>query len=313
MKNLKFFLQLFITTLIFWYLAYKIPLQQVYQALHKSEIKWFAIALIFILISLSLMSVRMKLMMQTQKINISLWDVFQIRLISFYYKLFIPGGALANIGILFYKFTQIRKDQKPEIISAIMFDRILATIGLSLLGLLCILISKPNLPPILISMLSLIFISTLAFIIFASNEKVSNIIEEYLNKYNNEVSAKFTKFLYTINEFRKLTKPDLFCLIILAFMPHIFGIFAFAAISQSMGLHLSLLDWGWIRSVVILGTMLPISLAGIGIRDGILIFVLHQYSVTANTAWALSFLVLAATALWPAFLGLILELKPSQK
>lgn len=257
------------------------------------------------------MSVRMKLMMKQQKLKIHLWDVFRIRLISFYYKLFIPGGTLANIGILFYKFSQIKKGQKTEIISTIMFDRVLATIGLSFVGLFCLYFSKPQLPPAIIYLLFLIFVTLLALIIILSNKKVSNAIENYMSKRKDKLSLKFLKLLDTIKEFQKLTALEFIYLIFLSILPHIFGIFAFTAISNSMELGLTLLDWGWIRSIVILGTMLPISLAGIGIRDGILIYILHQYSVTANTAWATSFLLLAVTALWPAFLGLILELKNS--
>ena len=309
MKKWKFILQLFITIIILWYLAYKIPLQQVYQALLDSKPTWFVTALGFILLSLFSMSVRMKLMMRQQKITISLWDVFRIRLISFYYKLFIPGGTLANIGILFYKFSQIRKEQKPEIISSIMFDRILATIGLCAIGLICLFFSKPDLPPLLIYFLALIFFSLLAMVALASNITVSNSIENYLSNSENRFAIKFIEFLHSVNEFRNLSKLDLLYINTLSLLPHIFGIFAFYAISLSLGLELSLLDWGWIRSVVIIGTMLPISLAGIGIRDGILIYLLHQYAAPADTAWAISFLLLAATTLWPAVLGLILGFK----
>jgi len=309
MKNWKFFLQLLITILILWYLTYKIPLQNVYKALQDSEFKWFAVALLFIFMSLFSMSVRMKLMMHQQNIDISLWDVLRVRLISFYYKLFIPGGTLANIGVLFYKFTQLKKHQKTEIISTIMFDRVLATIGLSAIGLICLFLSKPDLPSILIYFIIFVFCSLILLVAFASNVAISNNIEKHLSGSKNKFAIKFIKFLHSVNEFRKFTKLKLLYLITLSLLPHIFGIFAFAAISYSMGLDLSLVDWGWIRSVVIFGTMLPISFAGIGIRDGILIYVLHQYAVPANTAWAISFLLLAATVLWPAFLGLFADFK----
>jgi uncharacterized protein (TIRG00374 family) len=308
MRHWKYSLQAFVTLIIFWYLTQIIPLQQVYQSILNSDLKWFAAALVLITISLFLMSVRMKLMMDQQKIDIQLWQVFRIRLISFYYKLFIPGGTLANIGILFYKFTQIKKEKKPEIISTIMFDRILATIGLCFVGLFCLFFAKPNLPLLLTYLIFLIFSSLLLLIILLSNTRFSNLIEDKIQNRNNKLSSKLLKLVATVKEFQKLSTLDLLYLVILSILPHIVGIFAFTAISASMGLSLSILDWGWIRSIIIIGTMLPISLAGIGIRDGLLIYILHQYSVSADIAWALSFLLLAATALWPALLGLTLEL-----
>jgi uncharacterized protein (TIRG00374 family) len=311
MRNWKYLLQAFVTLIILWYLTQIIPLHSVYESILNSDVKWFAAALALIAISLFSMSVRMKLMMDQQKIDIQLWQVFRVRLISFYYKLFIPGGTLANIGILFYKFTQINKEKKPEIISTIMFDRILATIGLCFVGLLCLFFAKPNLPLVLTYSIFILFTSLLILIILLSNTTFSNIIEHKLQKSNNKLTSKLLKLVATVKEFQKLTTVHILYLVILSILPHIFGIFAFTALSTSMDLNLSLLDWGWIRSIVIIGTMLPISLAGIGIRDGILIYILHQYSISADTAWALSFLLFAATALWPALLGLTLELSSS--
>ncbi len=309
MINWRLFLQTFVTLIILWYLTKIIPLQNVYQAILHSELIWIIAALAFILISLFSMSVRMNIMMKQQKLKISLWNIFRIRLISFYYKLFIPGGTFANIGILFYKFSQINNDQKTEIISSIMFDRLLATVGLCFVGLICLFITKPELPFLLISLITLIFSSLLIIIFILSNKKISNIIGNYLRNNENKLTLKFLKLLNSVKEFQKLTVLNLIYLIMLSILPHIFGVIAFTAISCSMGLELTLLDWGWIRSVVILGTMLPISLAGIGIRDGILIYILSLYSVTADSAWALSILLLAVTTLWPAFLGLALEIK----
>lgn len=310
MRDWKFCLPLFVSALILAYLAYKIPLQQVYEALLRSEFGWIAGALVCVFISHLIIAVRMAFLIRRQHFNIEIREVFYIRLISFYYKLFIPGGALANIGVLFYKFSRIRKNRKSEILSVVLFDRLLATIGLSLVGLLFLGLARPELPSLLINCLIVVFVLSLSLIGLVLSTRISNLLERVaLNTITKNVVEKFVKFLHSIKKFRNLSISDFYYLLILSLLPHLVGVLAFTAIGQAMGLQLSFWDWGWMRSIIILVTMLPVSLAGLGVRDGMIIYLLHQFSVSVDTAWAVSFLVLAVTVLWPALLGLIFDLK----
>ena len=61
---------------------------------------------------------------------------------------------------------------------------------------------------------------------------------------------------------------------------------------------------GWVRSVVLLIGMLPVALAGFGVREGSLIAALQPYGVTAAQAVALSFLLFGRDLLSAAVGGL---------
>ena len=62
-------------------------------------------------------------------------------------------------------------------------------------------------------------------------------------------------------------------------------------LSQAIGLSLSLPIFFAVNPLVYLVTVLPISLGGLGVREGTLVFLLAQYGVTASDAVMLSFLV----------------------
>jgi hypothetical protein len=66
---------------------------------------------------------------------------------------------------------------------------------------------------------------------------------------------------------------------------------------MALDLHISFLTIGWIRVVMHALLMLPISLAGIGVREGSLVVLLQEYAVLPNEAVALAFLLFVVTLL----------------
>ena len=60
---------------------------------------------------------------------------------------------------------------------------------------------------------------------------------------------------------------------------------------------------GWVRSIVQLVTVLPISIGGLGVREGALVLTLAWFGVADHDALALAILVFATTILAPGFVG----------
>lgn len=85
------------------------------------------------------------------------------------------------------------------------------------------------------------------------------------------------------------------------------GVAAYLLVARSVGIELPLVTLGWIRSAVMLATMLPVSLGGIGVREGAFLLLLAPYGVSQEAALALSLLVFATTLAGVATLGGLLE------
>ena len=85
------------------------------------------------------------------------------------------------------------------------------------------------------------------------------------------------------------------------------GILSFWLIAQAIPLGLSFGNIGWVRTYVLFLMALPISMLGIGVRDGALIVLLGSYGVAPPAAVAYSFLLLART-LFTALIGGAIEL-----
>ncbi len=86
------------------------------------------------------------------------------------------------------------------------------------------------------------------------------------------------------------------------------GAAAFFCWSRSLGSSVGFAELSWARSCYLLTVLLPITFAGLGAREGILILLLRPYGVPGAEAVALSFLQLTGT-LTMATLGGLFELR----
>jgi len=79
----------------------------------------------------------------------------------------------------------------------------------------------------------------------------------------------------------------------------------------TMGIRAGFGDFVWIVALVALAQVLPITVAGLGVREGLFVFLLAQYGAPAETALALSLTVFSVTLLF-ALLGGALSLVNEQ-
>ena len=89
---------------------------------------------------------------------------------------------------------------------------------------------------------------------------------------------------------------------------HLLGILSFYLFALSLGMDLSIVSVGWVRSFIVIISVIPISISGFGIREGSLIYLLQPYSVSAPEAVALS-LLFFSKSLIVGVIGGLLEAK----
>ena len=112
------------------------------------------------------------------------------------------------------------------------------------------------------------------------------------DKYSNLKNLKITGF---INQFENRIIPDI--------MEK-----SWILVCPSVDVSLNILVLGWIRSVVIMSDMISISYSGLGVREGIVIYLLRFYNVPADEALIISLLSFAKNLFLP-FVGGAIELK----
>jgi len=234
-------------------------------------------------------------------------DLLRLHLESLWYKLLLPGGVLANLVVRFAKLRFVERDTSA-LASTVLVERWLATLGLAALGSGCWALDRPQLP----TSFAVLWLGALLAVIAAGVVLFARPIAR--------VGLRVTRALFPVGfaqraersfdalaALRALPGTARLRLAALAILPHVFGTVTFATLAAALGLTESVVTWGWIRAGVVLATMLPLTAAGLGVRELTLVYALGFYAVARADALALASLVFAVTVVAPAAIGGALE------
>lgn len=293
---------------IFWF----IPFADVIAALREINIWLAAVGLLLMLTSAYLEAIALWLPLNRVGIKTSSWTVFEVKMISRFYGQFLPSELLAS----FVKLHRLAGPTKQwaEVVAGLAYTRLVNMLVLALLGLVFWAIEMPTGPGrwvgVLLGGMSATLVGIhLTIVSPAVNRLAQRVFSmRIFNLFRGGLTDKFVKLAQTMVESYRLFGDTLTTVTLLAVVRHLMGIFGFSVIALSLDIHLSYVTVGWIRVVLHAVMMLPISLSGIGVREGSLVILLQEYSVPPSEAVALAFLLFALTLVANA-LGGMFELR----
>jgi uncharacterized protein (TIRG00374 family) len=255
MKNL---IKLIITIVIFYFLLQYIDFEHVIKVLAKSHGGFILLALLAQLASTVIAAYRWRLIMK-------LLD-FHER-VSFYVQSYFRGsffnqvlpGSIGGDAVRAIELVQRGYDKKDSIYG-IFVDRIIGLVGLLVLNLFANNLFYGSFPSWLHQLLNLITISAIAgFSMLFIIEKFT-----FLTKYSfSNLFVRLSKRLNKLYADRMLLIQHIFISVIV----HIFSILAIYALALSVEVDLNLQTLLIAIPPVFLLTIVPISLAGWGVRE----------------------------------------------
>jgi uncharacterized membrane protein YbhN (UPF0104 family) len=187
--------------------------------------------------------------------------------------------------------------QWGEVTAALAFCRVVSMLVLVLLGLLLWTIEMPTGPG---RVVGYILAGMSADLLAAHFTVQSTVATRYgkrllrmrgFNWLKGKLFDKVMRLGRTTVASYRLFGSAIYPIIGLALARHLLGIVSFMLVALSLDLHISFMTIGWIRVVMHALLMLPISMAGIGVREGSLVVLLQEYAVSPNDAVALAFLL----------------------
>ena len=270
-------LQLSVTAAMLWFVFHD-PNQRAKMAiaLRSADYRWVGAGILAYLLVEIAAAVRWQILLRVQKIDLSLPRVSGLFLIGMFYNQFLPGGTGGDIikSYLLLKET----DKKAGALLAVVFDRLIGLVALvaitvTLVSLRYDLLSKtPETQKLLWLLLILLGSSILglvtSFVIsgfnlfhllphkFPGREKLIEIAAAY-HLYAHHWIATFMAFSVSI-------------------VAHLATFTTFLCVAYAFHAGVSVIDFFAVLPVVRTITALPISFAGVGLREQILQIMLHN-------------------------------------
>lgn len=291
---------------IFWY----IPFSEVAASLRQVRLGYVAGGFAATVVIAYVQSVQLWLLLRSVDIPLGAWEVFETNMITRFYGQLLPSELMAG-AVKFYRLAGPRR-QWGEVMAAQVCFRLLNTLVLVLLGLGFWLIDRPAGAGWLVGpILAATAVGALGLHLFLAREASVRLARRVLPA-RLRAALERPRFRRARDLMRSTSRSyRIFGGVTLpvtgiAVFRHLLGIVSFGMFATAVGVDLSYVSIGWIR-VVLQGVMLlPISVSGLGVREGSLVLLLQQYAVPPSQAVALS-LVLFATGVLSNAIGGVFE------
>lgn len=259
-NSIKFLFRVAATVFIFTLIMRSINAAQVWQVLKKTRLDYLVAALLLQFGSTAVSAYRWQLIMQ----NLHFGQNFAFYWRSYFKGMFFNQGLPTSIGGDAVRMLDIanRGFRKRDALYGVMVDRIIGLGALMSLTLLAYLLN-PDILPIQVHHPILLIISTGALGFF------SIFFIKYFTWLN-----RFPRlsFISTIAErLHQALSSQRFLLVVASLLIPIFALLGFFATGWALGLRFNLMTYFAIVPPALVLTVVPISVAGWGVREGALV------------------------------------------
>ena len=223
-----------------------------------------------------------------------------------FYGLFLPGAVSGGL-IRWQKLNQVHND-KARNATNIAMGRLVSLLVASIVGIACWALDRQagmKEGVFLIGAVGGLLLLYVLVVHVPLSDRLEQRFQGRLGRWP-RIQSAILRLLGSVSELYRTPGPALLRLMGISLIYHLCGIIVFCLFSIALGLSVDPFALGWIRSYVLIGTLLPISFAGIGIREGLLTLLLPAYGVSPSAAVAFGLLLLLRN-LFHALIGAILE------
>jgi uncharacterized protein (TIRG00374 family) len=287
---------------------------QMLEALRQADLSWFVAGIVAYFLVEVLGSLRWWILLRVQSIHLSFRRTFGLFMIGVFFSLFLPGAVGGDIVKIFYLVRETGPNKATAMLTVLM-DRLIGLVALIAISTVVIvtqyslLSSTPHTSALLYALtailLSAVFGIGFSFFItgfglvhklpshFPGHEKLVELSVAY-NLYGRAWTASLGGLLISV-------------------VAHLFFFYTFYCAARAFTDALSFKDITTVMPIINTITSMPISVAGVGVREKLFEDLLHAlYNIPNNVAVLTSLMGFMIIVVWSAVGGLVyLGYRPS--
>ena len=299
----KFLLQLSISSLLLLYLISKVDRHILMSTFQEIEISFFILSTSVALTAPVIKAYKYLLFIKGTSLSVSIFRLVKINFIARFYGLILPS-ALGPAAVRWYKVTKNKKG-KSFFLASTMVERLIFVF----ISLLCgtiplffysdnaeVIALRQNLYGLMIVTYALLFTALIYFFSSKARQLINRIIRGLIRiKNDSKIDQFLNNFSLKDSSFTIVGALALLSLVWqLIFLSRIYLLF------HSINLSFSFIEAVWMGSLVLLLQILPVSFAGIGIREGAYAYLFTLFGLPAENGFLIGILFLAQMLIFSA-------------
>jgi len=290
----------------------KVDIVQMVNYLTSCHFIWLWWAIIISFLAIAVTTYKWQILLKTLRVEIEFKKLFSLNFIGVFYSLFVPGGQISGEVIKGIKLISLCK-RSNEVLISIAVDKLTGILALVILALIGIFVQHSIIKDykLLTGILAILVGITLFALVTLNRQSVFLAEKTGRLIFEREKLRFFKKYiLHLWNSFKTYRENmgGLGEVIGYSFVYQLLVCIICYFIALSLKIQISFIVFIWITSIAFIIQALPISISGIGVREGTFIFLLAPYQVPTSQALALS-LIIFGIMIITGLVGGIIEIK----
>lgn len=219
-------------------------------------------------------------------------QLMKLNLIGCFYGMILPGqvaGEAAKALLI-----SRGRERKVELALSVIVDKITGLMGLLLLGTFGVFLGHAELPREIVIVL---FSSTVALAGLLMGGRISAVVVTFRRILSLQVMQKFgpagqmgSSVLDGWSAYSR-SLPKILLVIGIGVLCQVLSVWTVLPLSWSLELRIAFWDWAWVLAILSTVVLLPVTVGGLGLREGTLVGLLSILGVSPEKALSLSFLI----------------------
>jgi len=279
----------------------EVPASRVAEVFRVADWRWVLAAFVVAALAQPVLAERLRLLTNAFGLPLSLVDILDINLTTRFYALFLPGGGVTAGAVRVFRLARARGDYGAGV-TAVALDRITTTAAQCHVGIVFGLLAwRPG------------QVGWLAIVALAGAFLTAPFLWLYVRRRKPPIPSRFVpdrlaaRLATLADGLATMPRAHWKWLAAWSLAAHLIGTIEYLFLARALGIDAGFAVVGWIRSVMLLATAIPITVSGLGLREGAAVLVFRDYGISAESALAFSLLVFATSHLAMGSIGALFE------
>lgn len=234
----------------------------------------------------------------------------RVSLVGQFYSVLLPGQVAGEV-MKAYRLGQGRRDAE-QIAASVVVDKITGLLALMLLGFLGLYLGELRISRLIVDSLLVIFLGGIAMLFALRCVAFFELLQRLTSSLEKIIPILhfiLFRIRFILLEWRSYAGKPVILLasLLMGLLVQSVYLAIILSVSTRYDIFLSPFSWLWVFTLVSLAVILPLSLGGIGVREGAFVGLLGLFDIGAPAALALS-LTIFSFQLVAAGIGAIFEI-----
>lgn len=304
---------LFSGGLLYW-LIHDLELKQVGLVIADANVGLLSLAFMMFFLGYLITAFRWRMLLSAQGVHARIGFLVQSFMVAIFFNNLLPstiGGDIVRV----YDSWRLGNSRSGAA-SVVIVDRLMGLLALASYALSTVLTAKqladlvPALPALVLG--AALAVGGLAWFVFFAPRRLYQSLEQYLDRRTTQPWRIIAKIASAFSAFRG--RRDLLVRAFgLSLLLQLNVIVHFIIVSWALGIDIPVLAMFTIIPLSIFVTMLPVSINGIGLREGVYVFFFSAYGIDAVEAIAFAWIALGFVMLQGVIGGILFATRGESK